>query len=182
VATVPTPGDGFDSPGVLDATDLNEKIVDVLNFLLNKPAAELRMSTTQSIPNNSYTALTFDTEDLDDDPAGTGGHSTSSNTTRYTAVYAGWYEFSGGCGFAASATGLRGLRWAKNGSAVNAAEAFYPPTASSTPIYPARTKKIFLNVGDYVELQVFQTSGGALNTTGSSTDQPSMSVKWVRQA
>jgi hypothetical protein len=181
VATVPTPGDGFDV-GTLDATDLNSKIVDVLNFFLNKPAAELRATATQSIGTGSYTALLFGTEDLDDDPAGTGAHSTSADTSRYTAVYPGWYLVSGTCGFAANSSGLRGLRWAKNGSAINGGEVFYPPTASSTPIYPARTKLIFLNVGDYVELQVFQSSGGNLNTSASSTDQPSMTVAWQRLA
>jgi hypothetical protein len=181
VTTVPTPGDGFNT-GVPDATDLNTKLVNPINFLLNKPAAELRQTVAQTITTSTYTSLTFGTEDLDDDPAGTGGHSTSSNTSRFTAVYAGWYVLSGGCGFAASSTGLRGLRWAVNGSAVSGGEVFLPPTASSTPVIAPRGKRVFLNVGDYVELQAFHSHGSNLNTSVSGSEQPTMTLAWDRLA
>src|SRR5262245_57949091 len=87
--------------GVSDTTKLNLfRYVD--NFFLNKPAFAVYSAANQSVPNATLTALTFDTEYLDDDPAGGAGHSTSVDTSRYTAQYAGWYRVSGLSGWAAN--------------------------------------------------------------------------------
>lgn len=155
----------------------------LIDFVRNKPAAELRQTVAQSISDSTWTSLTFTTEDLDTDPAGTGGHSTSVNTSRYTAVYAGWYLLGGGYSSAVNATGQRGTRWAVNGLVVSASRAFIAATAAVGFELPARMKRVFLNVGDYVELQVWQNSGAPLNTDTSSAEVgSSMSIAWDRTA
>ena len=180
--TVPTPGDGF-STGVLTTSDLNSKLVDVLTFLLNMPAAELRQTTVQTLTTSVITSITFTTEDLDDDPNGASNHSTSSNTSRYVAPYSGWYLISGVVAFAANATGLRSTRWAVNGSVVLNSGVDVTSVTASTQEVAANTQKVFLTAGDYVELQAFQSSGGNLNTVyGSDHNGSRLSVMWVRLA
>lgn len=168
--------------GVATSSEANAYIRDPIRFLLNKPAAELRQTVAQSIPDATWTSITFTTEDLDSDPTGTGAHSTSSATSRYVAVYAGWYRVGGGVEFSVSGTGQRGVAWAVNGTLVNASRTFISATAAVGMDAPARTKMVFLNVGDYVELQAYQNSGGPLNTFATSEAASSMSVAWERNA
>lgn len=168
------------SDGIALSSEQNAYVRDPLLFLFSRPAAELRQSVAQSIPNTTWTSITFDVEDLDSDPAGTGGHSTSSNTSRYVALYAGWYRVGGGVEFAVNATGQRGAAWAVNGTLVSANRTFISATAAVGMGVPARTKLVFLNVGDYVELQAYQNSGGALNTFVTAEAAPGMSVVWER--
>lgn len=182
----PVDGDLVDPQWAQEITDAVNEILTVttdMDNLLNKQMCRLRANATQSITTGAYASVLFNVEDLDDSPTGVGGHSTSVNTSRYTPTRAGWYTADGGCGFAASATGLRGLRWAKNGTAIDGSEIFMPPTASSTPVYTARGLSVFLNgTTDYIELQAFHSHGSNLSTTAGSTDQPSMTVTFERDA
>lgn len=175
-----TPGTHTFTGVVSTSSEMNTFVRDPLLFLFSKPAAELRQTVAQSIPNVTWTSITFDVEDLDSDPAGTGGHSTSSNTSRYVAVYAGWYRVSGGVEFAINATGQRACAWAVNGTLVAASRTLISATAALGMGVPAKTKLVFLNIGDYVEMQVYQNSGGALNTAVVAEGAPSMSVVWER--
>lgn len=138
--------------------------------------AKLRQTAAQSLANNTLVAINFDAEDLDTDNA----HSTVSNTSRFTAPYAGWYRAGGVVWFAGNATGLRYARWLVNGAEVNGSLTGYNtvPNASSIGITLPSTL-IFLNAGDYLEMGASQTSGGALNTLVSGVLQPSMSVEFV---
>ena len=154
--------------------DLNS-LRNGINFALSPPLAELRQTVTQSLPNAGWTALTFDTEIIDTD----GGHSTATNTSRYVVQTAGWYLLTAGVSFAASATGGRGLRFAKNGAAQGFGRVFTAPS----PMYASdlNTSKRFLcAVGDYLEVQAFQNSGAALNTNYVANDSGSfMEVQFI---
>ncbi len=162
--------------GVATSSEMNSYVRDPIAFLLSPPIAELRQTVAQSISNNVDTPLLFDTEDNDS----ANGHSTSVDTTRYTAVYPGWYELAGGVGFSANTTGIRTARWYVNGSALAAGVVYVLPiTGGLSTVFTARTKKVYLNIGDYVELCILQTSGGALNTAVTSVEQSSMSIKAV---
>jgi hypothetical protein len=172
MAVVPTPP--TITGGILTSSQLNQ-YRDAINFTENPPILETRQSIVQSIPNATFTALLFDVNEKDS----VNGHSTSVNTSRYTAVYAGWYVCSGAYAVALNATGNRGVRWAVNGTLLNGSDGWVPGTGTSNNTVVARTKRIFLNVGDYVELQAFQASGGALNTSVTGEAMSSMSVQWV---
>lgn len=182
MAAVPTTHTFAD--GVVTSSEDNAYIRDPIDFLMNKPAAELRQLVAQTLTTGTWTAVTFISEDLDDDPAGTGGHDNASATSRWAAVYAGWYLLDGGCAFAANATERRGVRWAVNGAAVNGSAVLVVNSgAGGQVVVPARGKRVFLNVGDYVELQALQLSGGNLDTfVGDTTFSASMSLGWDRLA
>lgn len=152
-----------------------QQLSAVETFLLSPPIAVLLQSVAQSLTSATFTSLTLDVETVDS----AGGHDTVTNTSRYTAVYPGWYEVGGGTGYAANVTGRRGARWAVNGTAINGSGVLIPTNSSGTTQVPARTIQVYLNVGDYVELQGYQDSGGALNTAVSTDQQSCMSIRWV---
>lgn len=161
----------------LTSTRLNA-LAAAVAFGQSVPAAHLRQTVLQTLATITYTGITFTTEDLDDDVAGTGGHSTSSATSRYTARYAGWYSCSGGVAFASNATGVRITRWAVNGTAVPGSATLLTPVSGNLTVTSARTVLVYLAVGDYVELQGYQSSGGPVDTSVGSDYQSTASIVW----
>lgn len=161
---------------VVSATEMNNNLTLVLNFLLTPPLCQVRNSVAQSYTSGSFAVQLFDTEDVDS----SGMHSTVTNTSRMTAVYPGWYRASGSISFTGNATGRRGGRWLVNGVPVNAGAAYNATvsTAASAAEVPFRTLDAFLNVGDYLEIAGFQDSGGNLSTLTPAGDQPSATAKW----
>jgi hypothetical protein len=123
--------------------------------------------TPVSIATNVWTVVTFPTEEKD-----TGsGHSTSSNTGRYTAPRTGTYEFASGCQWQ-DATGDRGMGYRKNGATPyhDATDTIYPATiaGSQEGAYAGRTSMIELVAGDFVELVVWQNTGAGLTLDNAS--------------
>lgn len=155
---------------------LNSAVTNLGNFMLGKPIALLRQTVVQALTTSGTTyALTFDTEDVDRD----NGHSTSTNTSRYTAQTAGWYFVSATAAFAGNVTGSRLARFAVNGTAINFGQNInYATLNSNTCVLPLNAL-MYLNVSDYVEVQVNQTSGASLNTNVTAPYQSFMSVIWV---
>lgn len=168
--------------GVFTSTEANSYICDPLLFLLGKPICEVKQIVAQTPATSTWTSVTFTSTVVDTDIAGTGGHDTASNTSRFTAQYAGWYWLGGGVGFAANATGQRAVRWAVNGTAVDASSAFVNANAALETSVAARGKFVYLNVSDYVELQCWQSSGGGLLTVATGEHSCSMAVQWMRNA
>lgn len=121
----------------------------------------LRRTTTQSIPNNTQTAVSFDTEGWDTDAF----HSTGTNPTRITVPTgkAGKYLVTGWAHFAANTTGKRGIQFLVNGTAASAQNGVYPTQGVGDEASLELTAVLDLAVGDYIEMAVFQNSGGALN-------------------
>ncbi|MBM0275317.1 hypothetical protein [Micromonospora tarensis] len=163
----------------LNSTNLNAYVRDPIKFLMNPPRAKLRQIAIQTLTTSVLTPITFTAETVDTDVDGIGGHSTSTNTSRYTARYPGWYQASGGVSFGNVSTGIRLLRWAINGSNVAGTDVLLNPVNGNTTRMPARTELVPLDVGDYVELMAQQTTGANLNTVVSAEEQSSMNVLWV---
>lgn len=137
-----------------------------LAFYDNKPTATMYSTAAVSVPNNSLAPITWDSETDDN----WNGHSTSSNTSRYTVQVAGMYSLSGAFGITGNVTGYRLAAWFLNGVEINATRAYYPnpgTTINCTVAVPAFSVR--LAVGDYVEMAVFQNSGGALNLTPNAS-------------
>lgn len=175
--SVPTTTDFAD--GVLTSSTLNAYVRDPLEFLLNPPAARVRQAAAQALATSVWTSITFDTEDLDSHAGWDAG-----TPARYTAQETGWYWCSGGVGFVPNTTGIRGARLAVGGVGLDGTEVINP-TSTSVGVgsrIGVRASLVLLSEGDYVEVQGFQSSGGALNTSVGSTDQPSMDVAWARPA
>lgn len=178
VPTAPTFADSVPLP----SSSLNQ-LRDMLNFLASPPIAELRQIVVQTLTTGVGAAVTFTSEGVDTDVDGTGGHSTSSNTSRYTARYPGWYQVSGVVAFAGNVTGRRICWWTINGVSANATQLGFGPIATGDQEIPARTAHVYLAAGDYLELIAYQESGGNLDTlvAGSNNVASSAaSVRWVK--
>jgi hypothetical protein len=154
---------------------MNSNVRDAGNYFLAVPIASLRQAVTQSIANSTFTAITLDTSDVDTD----NGHSVVTNTSRYTPQTAGYAQYSGGVAWSVNTTGGRGTYWAQNGSLL-ISEAMMATVSALNVGTVARTKQIFSNGStDYVEMQAYQTSGGALSTVATSSAECAMEVRWV---
>ncbi|MFG2617818.1 hypothetical protein ACGFXC_09315 [Streptomyces sp. NPDC048507] len=145
-----------------------------LQLIDAKPIAILQQTITQSVANGAWGVITFDTEITDPN----NGHSTSSNTSRYTCQYAGWYRITGRAAFATNGTGSRGCRIHKNGSFIQGAANL--AGAGTLNGISEVSHVLFLNVSDYVEVAGGQNSGGALSTSFSGEAASMMYVDWIR--
>lgn len=161
---------------VVTAAELNSNIRDAGQFwVTNRPRARLRQTSAQSLSNGVWTGVNFDTEDLDND----GGHSTSSNTSRYVAVTAGWYLVGGIGAITFNGSGQRGTRLAVNGTVQPGTQTQNNTGSAGGTDMAVGTQLIFLNAADYVELQVMQNSGGSINTQVTSPEQSTLNVVWI---
>ena len=117
-------------------------------------------STDITITNSAvWTELTFDSERKDN----FGFHSTVSNTSRLTVPdgYEGWYTITGHVTFDTSTSGTRrdvGIRL--NGTTY--VDISNVPVGNF-PLRPLTAAVTYLEVGDYVELMVYQDTGGPLD-------------------
>jgi hypothetical protein len=135
-----------------------------LNDCFDPPRCRLTKSGTQSIANNTTTAVTFDVEDIDDG----GMHSTTTNTSRITIPTGGGgtYLIGAHAEFAQNATGIRTLLLVVNGTSTQSTVRDNSPSGSNATRL-ACTTLVSLVAGDYVEAQVVQTSGGNLNVAAT---------------
>lgn len=125
--------------------------------------AKLRRTTTQSIPNNTWTAINFDAEDFDN----YGGHDNSTNPDRYTVQKTGVYVLTGSGDLVQNATGTRGVRFTVNGTAVPGSAV--GPNAGASDLWSASISTVLsLTAGDIVRLEVLQVSTAALNANGNT--------------
>ena len=119
----------------------------------------VRNSADISVSNATVTTLNFDTEVFDTD----GFHSTSTNTSRLTVPSgkAGYYWIWNQIAIATNSTGRRFSTIYKNG----ATTLFQNEPQANSNFYtmPVCGTVAYLAVGDYVEAQAYQASGGSLN-------------------
>lgn len=123
-------------------------------------------SGSQSINNTTLTALTFDSELYDDDTM----HSTVSNTSRITMTTAGRYHVGATVTFDANATGSRIVLLRLNGTTYFAKDRHMTVTTGSTTTSATVSSDYNFSATDYVEVIVYQDSGGALNVLNSGAD------------
>ncbi|MHA6764672.1 hypothetical protein [Streptacidiphilus sp. PAMC 29251] len=145
-----------------------------VQFLRNTPMAILTITTPQAaLANAAFTAMQFDTSLYDNYT----GHSNVTNNTRYTAVVSGWYWLRGAASFAVTnATGNRGVQPYVNSAAVAYAQTILPANAVANFGGFEVNAPIFLNVGDFLELRAFQSSGGTLLLNAAGCN---MSLYWM---
>jgi len=134
-----------------------------------------RQGAGQAITVTTGNVLTFGGEDIDV----ANGHSTTTNTSRYTVQAAGKYRLTGGVAIPSSAA-QQTVRAAfyKNGSALSEAAKCYiaisnvgfPQTIVMPTIYAS------LAAGDYVEIHVVPYAAGF--TTEVTNSQSFFGVEW----
>jgi hypothetical protein len=110
----------------------------------------------QSIANNTWTKVSFNTETFD-----VGGYAASGSTITIPTGKDGYYRVSGSGYSNPSTTGYRQIGIYKNGSQIYASS-IYPAPSGST--YPTSTisQTVSVVATDTIELYVWQNSGGAL--------------------
>lgn len=129
----------------------------------NIPIAKITSSVAQSIPTGagSWTTLFFDTKVFDTD-----NMYDSDYTDRLTCRTAGRYLIIAKAIFYNNATGHRSFQILKNGSVSPPIVRgdYFPPNYCGMSISTLEV----LEEGDYISVQVIQTSGNALNIGNSS--------------
>jgi hypothetical protein len=128
---------------------------------------------TQSIPNITPTAISFNAEIVDD----LNGHQNAPNPTRYTPPVSGYYACWGLIALPATGSYDFLAQFRKNGSLVVGAapyggartfsSGFIAVTAQSSATFPMN------GTTDYIELWTNQNSGGSITTFSNGTDQQS---------
>lgn len=129
--------------------------------------ARVYNSANISVANAIYATLTFDSERNDTADM----HSTSVNTERLTVAVGGLYIIGANAVFDVNGTGSRGIRIRLNGSDV-IAEMFVDAVSATYATSVSVSTAYKLSANDYVEMRVFQSSGGALNVLALGNYSP----------
>jgi len=138
--------------------DQISRIIQITDTLpLRFSGARIFRSTAQSIPKDTYTAISFDTVQVDTD-----GYFSVVNPTRLTIPRGGYYLFGGRMSYAVNNTGLREVVLARNGDGLGyGVDSRVAVTSALTKITIAFLNE--LNTDDYLELLAWQNSGDALD-------------------
>jgi hypothetical protein len=147
--------------------ELSARVAELETRELPPIACRVYNDADISIPNATSTALTFNSERSDVYAM----HSTSSNTSRITFSLGGWYYVWGGVAFAANATGYRQVSIRLGGSTPLAVHGDGAPPASFFSYMTVSTLYYFAAT-NYVELVVYQNSGGSLNVNVAANHSP----------
>lgn len=173
---LPYPGntDGPDGPTQIE--DLAEAVDTALGGLQdNIDSGDLRPfcfleqgSTGTSVPSGTFTAMSWDTDVVDD----SGMHNPASNPTRITPTKAGWYQTFGKVAFVSDTGGVgrRGSGVALNGTLVD--QTLYQAPSGGAPYAAVPNILVFCNgTTDYLELKAFQDSGATRTTISGSAQE-----------
>lgn len=164
----------FASGDQLDATKINENFASLktaVEGVSSHEAVRVRNSTIISIPNNSDTALTFDTEDFDSASM----HSVTSQTSRLTAITSGIYILCGDASFAENSTGVRAWKIRVNGT-TEIARSIVPTSDNSNSTELTICTTYRFQVGEYAELIARQNSGSSINIYTLPNYSPSFTM------
>ena len=138
--------------------------------------AKVYKSAGQSIPNATFTVLTFDLESFDTNTF----HDNSTNNSRITipAGKAGKYAVQWQAVWTANATGSRNTKLLKNGA--DAAYGVWSVSVgASDPTSYNNNAILDLAVGDYLEITLGQGSGGSLTVAAGEAIGCTFSVTYL---
>ena len=127
--------------------------------LLAPNACVVRRAAVQSVNDSSATTVTFDTEDIDDN-----GFYAAGSPTKITLPRKGIYIFDVEIQFASDADGYRRVTMPRSGGADDVSVNVPPVNGAITVVrFPFITGE--RSAGDYYEISVWHSAGGALNIT-----------------
>lgn len=146
-----------------------------LNDCFNVPRCRVRNSADITIATGTSTKLTFNTEDFDYG----GMHSTSTNTGRITIPTGGdgTYLIGAQVLWAANGTGIRDINIKLNNTTYLAQNTALTAGAGTTMTMSTSTL-VALTATDYIEVEVYQNSGGNLSAT-AFYQSPCFWATWV---
>lgn len=163
------------SAGTVAPATWGNSVKAAADYLANPPSCRVYNSADISLPNGTFTVITFNQERHDTASM----HSTSVNTSRITIPDAGLYLITGHLAFASNATGIRAARIQMNGVTVLAAHMNLGTTSASAESEISISTVYKFAAAAYIELYAFQNSGGALNTMSRSNYAPEFSATWI---
>lgn len=160
---------GFDLLSDSDSADIpsvvNPIVGQIDTYLQGWRWRGRRHLTAFAVPDdNAYHDCPMDTLDSISSSTATLGTSGSPNYGLCVVPAAGYYMVAGTATFAANASGQRGAVVAVNGSRVDGDFEVWNAAASGPTRIPEATDIVYCVAGDVISLQLFQNSGGTLNT------------------
>ena len=162
---------------VASSTAYNSQVINNIAWLgSDAPACQVYRNSNLSLTNNTDTVVAYNLESFDT----ANMHDAVTNTSRITIPTGGGglYQILTTGIFAANATGVRRLDILLNGGTLIGRSG---QTGSSSINAFMQTEAIYrLNAGDYVETQVYQNSGGALNFEYAASYASFFTVLWIR--
>jgi hypothetical protein len=146
---------------------VNENLSTIARFIRQPmPQARVTHSVSQSIPNATFTTLAFNSERYNNGAM----HDVATNNSRLTAKVTGLYSIGAAIWFDTNVAGIREVRINLNGATpIVIARAHVQPDGYAEAIL---TTEYRLAAGDYVQVLVFQSSGGALSVTSGAEYSP----------
>lgn len=158
---------------ILTASIWNLSVADNVTFLSNAPMASAYKTVNQSLATATYAVVTLaDGEDYDTDSM----HSLATNTGRFTATTAGKYRLSCMVAYDSNQVGYRGLRITRNGSVQQNGPLLPAFSGSGEVMRITHTGVVALTATQYLEVEAYQSSGGALNINAARVQ-----VEWISQ-
>lgn len=142
----------------------------------SRPAC--RVYNSANFTHNStgnWLAVTFNSERYDT----TGLHSVAANTSRITIAETGLYEVGGCVEFAGNSTGRRDVQVWVDGSSANAFLADGNDGLGSGVWRKTINGPFRIAAGSYIELMVFQSSGGNLAVNNNGNYSPEFWCHWI---
>lgn len=170
-------------PGdVVDAAGWNTEGA-ILKWLLDPPEVTMRNTTPQSISSGTLTAIGFQTVVKDNYASFTGAspHWEAGHPTRLTAQVTGWYEFEISAAWAGAIDSTRRIAMLRVDGAGDMRGRMDRKNCHACVALPRTWRHqydMFLNGGSYVELIVYQDSGGAVSTA-TGPPYTELSMRWV---
>lgn len=144
------------------------------NYPFGTVAIRVERSSNQSIPNNTWTTLSFNTIVTEEKPATTSQWS-SGDPTKLICRLPGYYLINAHVRIAQNATGARGINLMKNGGSPLTAIVI-AAFSGQDPVIQCSTI-VKLGTGDYIEAMAFQNSGAALDAVATSNN---LYLEWIR--
>lgn len=134
--------------------------------------AKVYLNSVQNVPNGVFTAVSYDTVAWDPQ----GMVDLVAHPTRITAVHAGKYRLTAGVRFDPNPTGARQMAIRVNNATTWATFSVPAVTEALQISALTGTVDVALAIGDFVEMQVRQSSGGALSVGAAGDPRTYLSV------
>lgn len=156
--TYPTSGYNESIANQVIGCSATSNVTNYINGYLGNNFCSVYGSAAQSIPNNTATDLTWDSELYDL----TGLHSTASNSEYIYIKSAGFYRIEATIVYDTNATGSRYCRLYLNGSGIGGGSSTAHGIAG-IPTEVSTYATVLCKPGDYIYVKAEQDSGGALD-------------------
>lgn len=155
---------GFSRTGRLGKRDSGADVQNIRPYLHTGIYCRVHRTSNVSINNASWTPISWQAEALD--PSNL--WAVSPNPTRITVAVPGLYHCMASIYLQAANTNTKRARLLKNGAAYSLSQLEAKDTGSKDIVFPTEAP-IWFDAGQYLELEVYQDSGGAINFIASTS-------------